>query len=102
MSLFNNPKSANASTTNSSSSGSDSPNSYRGPIIDTGEIRGGQAGYFASVFNLMNGILGCGIVGLPILVMSIGKVGFTIGLMFVAAFALWTIDLQLKINKTQF
>ena len=77
-----------------SSSGSDSPTSLTGTPID-GEFVGGEAGFFASVFNLMNGILGCGIVGLPILVMNIGTVGFTVGLLSVAVFALWTIDLQL-------
>lgn len=79
-----------------SSSGSDSPTSLTGTPID-GEFVGGEAGFFASVFNLMNGILGCGIVGLPILVMNIGTVGFTVGLLSVAVFALWTIDLLLQI-----
>jgi len=81
-----------------SSSGSDSPTSYTGtPISVDDEFVGGEAGFFASVFNLMNGILGCGIVGLPILVMNIGTIGFTVGLLSVAIFALWTIDLLLQI-----
>ena len=78
------------------SSGSDSPTSFTGTPIDVDDefVGGGEAGFFASVFNLMNGILGCGIVGLPILVMNIGTIGFTVGLLSVAIFALWTIDLQ--------
>lgn len=81
------------------SSGSDSPTSFTGTPIDVDDefVGGGEAGFFASVFNLMNGILGCGIVGLPILVMNIGTIGFTVGLLSVAIFALWTIDLLLQI-----
>ena len=90
-SLFGNEK----GNRSSHSSGSDSPTAeYTGPMVDHDHFEGGNAGYFTSVFNLMNGILGCGIVGLPVIVNSIGSVGFTFSLLFVAVFGLWTIDLQ--------
>ena len=53
-------------------------------------------GYVSAVFNLMNAILGSGIVGLPFALANLGYVTFPLALLFVAILALFTINLLLK------
>lgn len=60
-------------------------------------VPGGTAGFFSSVFNLMNAILGSGIVGLPYALLNLGYLGFFIALVLVAGLAMFAIDLLLKI-----
>ena len=55
----------------------------------------GKAGFFSSVFNLMNAILGAGIVGLPYSLNNLGYVSFTVALLLVAGIALFAINILL-------
>ena len=56
----------------------------------------GAAGFASSVFNLMNAILGSGIVGLPFALRNLGYITFILALLLVAFLALFTIHLLLK------
>lgn len=62
---------------------------------------GGDASFLSSVFNLMNAILGSGIVGLPFALLNIGYFGFFVALVIVAALAMFAIDLLLKICEQE-
>ena len=53
--------------------------------------------YISAVFNLMNAILGAGIVGLPYALANLGYWTFALALLLVASLALFSINLLLKI-----
>ena len=55
----------------------------------------GKAGFWSSVFNLMNAILGAGIVGLPYGLNNLGYISFSVSLIIVAAIALFAINVLL-------
>ena len=54
------------------------------------------ANFVSAVFNLMNAILGAGIVGLPFALSNLGYIIFTLLLLTVAGLALFSINLLLK------
>ena len=53
-------------------------------------------GYVSAVFNLMNAILGSGIVGLPFALANLGYITFAVALLLVASLAIFSINLLLK------
>lgn len=59
----------------------------------------GNAGFFLSVFNLMNAILGSGILGLSYAMAQLGIILFTIICGGVAGLALYAITLLLEMCK---
>ena len=59
----------------------------------------GTAGFFISVFNLMNAILGSGILGLSYAMAQLGIILFTVICGGVAALALYAIHLLLEMCK---
>ena len=59
-----------------------------------------NAGFFSSVFNLMNAILGAGIVSLPYAISNLGYVLFTVLLLLVAGVAIFSAELLLQVSKT--
>ena len=73
----------------------------KGAPIVTDLVAGGTAGFASSVFNLMNAILGSGIVGLPYALLNLGYFGFFLALVFVAGLAMFAIDLLLKICQLE-
>lgn len=52
--------------------------------------------YASAVFNLMNAILGAGIVGLPFALANLGYITFVLALLLVSCIALFSINLLLK------
>lgn len=65
------------------------------------EFAVGTAGFPTSVFNLMNAILGSGIVGLPYALLNLGYIGFFIGLVAVAILALFAVNLLLALCEQE-
>ncbi|XP_076155311.1 putative sodium-coupled neutral amino acid transporter 6 [Alosa pseudoharengus] len=62
-----------------------------------GPMRGGKASLKSSVFNLINAIMGSGILGLSFAMASTGIVGFSILLLLVASLAAYSIHLLLTL-----
>ncbi|KAM4541921.1 putative sodium-coupled neutral amino acid transporter 6 isoform 2-T2 [Odontesthes bonariensis] len=69
------------------------------PLLGNGSVqtRATGASFTSSVFNLMNAIMGSGILGLAYAMASTGIVGFSILLVLVSSLALYSIHLLLKL-----
>ncbi|XP_015229734.1 PREDICTED: probable sodium-coupled neutral amino acid transporter 6 [Cyprinodon variegatus] len=80
-------------------SGRGSSVSERTPLLGNGsvQIRTTGASFASSVFNLMNAIMGSGILGLAYAMASTGIVGFCILLVLVSSLAAYSIHLLLKL-----
>lgn len=77
----------------------DSPVSERTPLLGNGSVqtRATGASFASSVFNLMNAIMGSGILGLAYAMASTGIVGFCLLLILVSSLAAYSIHLLLKL-----
>uniref|UniRef100_A0AAY4CF28 Amino acid transporter transmembrane domain-containing protein n=1 Tax=Denticeps clupeoides TaxID=299321 RepID=A0AAY4CF28_9TELE len=62
-----------------------------------GQVRGGSASFSSSVFNLMNAIMGSGILGLAYAMANTGIIGFTLLLILVSSLAVYSIHLLLTL-----
>uniref|UniRef100_A0AAY4CF26 Amino acid transporter transmembrane domain-containing protein n=1 Tax=Denticeps clupeoides TaxID=299321 RepID=A0AAY4CF26_9TELE len=60
-------------------------------------VRGGSASFSSSVFNLMNAIMGSGILGLAYAMANTGIIGFTLLLILVSSLAVYSIHLLLTL-----
>lgn len=69
------------------------------PLLANGPVQSGSKGasFASSVFNLMNAIMGSGILGLAYSMANTGIAGFCILLVFVAGLAAFSIHLLLKL-----
>uniref|UniRef100_A0AAY4CF16 Amino acid transporter transmembrane domain-containing protein n=1 Tax=Denticeps clupeoides TaxID=299321 RepID=A0AAY4CF16_9TELE len=63
----------------------------------TSQVRGGSASFSSSVFNLMNAIMGSGILGLAYAMANTGIIGFTLLLILVSSLAVYSIHLLLTL-----
>ncbi|MED6241261.1 hypothetical protein ATANTOWER_005437 [Ataeniobius toweri] len=73
--------------------------SDRTPLLGNGSVqtRATGASFASSVFNLMNAVMGSGILGLAYAMASTGIVGFCILLVLVSSLAVYSIHLLLKL-----